>query len=73
MDVGQEPRHLARIAAKGPGHVAVAAMSPDGRAVAFCEAGPGSLRLFRLTSAPVSPDAVNSSIQYGCRSWRGWL
>ncbi len=62
MDVGQEPRHLARIAAKGPGHVAAAALSPDGNALAFCEAGPGSLRLFRLSSSPVSPH----SAEYSC-------
>ncbi len=54
VDVGQEPRHLARIAAKGPAHVAATAMSADGAAIAFCQADPESVRLFRLAAAPVS-------------------
>ncbi|CAL8461915.1 g1446 [Coccomyxa elongata] len=62
VDVGQEPRHLARIAAKGPAHVAAAAMSADGAAIAFCQADPESVRLFRLAVAPGS-DAVALSRQ----------
>lgn len=49
VDVASEPAHLARITAKGPGHIAAAAMSAAGQHVAFAEAGRDSTRLFRLT------------------------
>ena len=54
VDVVKEPLHMAHIRAKGPEHIATAAISPDGQLVAFAGAAVGSLRLYRLPMADVS-------------------
>ena len=53
MDVVREPRHLAHIRVKGPGHISAAAASPDGQLVAHAGAAAGSLRLYRLSAVEV--------------------
>lgn len=46
VDVLRRPRHLARIALRGPHHVLAAAASPDGALVAVSDAS--CVRLFRV-------------------------
>jgi hypothetical protein len=65
VDVAQEPAHLARITAKGPGHIAAAAMSAAGQHVAFASAGPDSTRLFWL-ACEVRCHCLESCIPPAC-------
>jgi U3 small nucleolar RNA-associated protein 4 len=60
LELSAAPRHLARLVASGPQHVAAAAIASDGQLVALSDPASG-VRVYRLLGGKAAPDAVSVS------------